>query len=589
MAASRNEIHNYVPSTERYFDAVARLVAPVIGVSQEQIKGIIQKPSSAESTVDLVIPIGAVNKFKKLNGKPSDLAQSYATKLVEELAANKDPLIVAVSSTPLGFLTFQIDKGKLVEDVLKQVFNEKEKFGHSDIGKGKTVIVEYSSPNIAKPFHAGHLRSTIIGNFLRNIHEALGYKVVSINYLGDWGKQYGLLAVGFEKHGNEDQLLADPIKHLFHVYVEVNKEAENDPSIHDKAREYFRRMEDGDQDALKIWERFRNLSIEKYKEIYDRLNVHFDVYSGESQYQEKMKEVYSLLEEKKLLEESNGATVVNLQKFKLNVCLVKKKDGSSLYVTRDIAAAWSRYQEYHFDEMYYVVASAQCLHFKQLFKVLELMGFEWASKCYHIDFGMVKGMSTRKGTVVFLEDILDETRDFNFEIMKKNEAKFKEISEPLKISDRVGLSAVIVQDLRAKRIKDYDFDWERMLAEHGDTGPYLQYAHVRMASIERKCSHVRLTSEVDFSLLSESVAQELAYLLSDFPIVIYQAKITCEPSCVVTYAMKLCRLFSSAVDVLKVKGSEEKLAEARLLLIWSTRQVVHSCLRLLGLVPLERM
>jgi arginyl-tRNA synthetase len=342
-------------------------------------------------------------------------------------------------------------------------------------------------------------------------------------------------------------------------------------------------------EALATWQKFRDLSIVKYKSIYDRLGMQFDVYSGESQFQEKMLEALKLLEEKKMLEELDGASVISLGKYKLGKCMVKKQNGSTLYITRDIAAAISRYQEYKFEEMIYVVAAPQAHHFKQLFKVLELMGFDWAKKCKHVDFGLVKGMSTRKGEVKFLEEILDEAKRANYEIMAKNEEKFKLISDPEGVSDVVGLSAVFIQDLKAKRVKDYEFSWDRMLAEHGDTGPYIQYAHVRLASIERKCSDVPLTSEVDFSLLAEPVAQDLAYLLSDFPIVINAAKLTLEPSGVVTYALKICRLFSSGVDQLKVKGSPLPLAQARLLLFSCTRVVLNSCLRLLGLTPLERM
>lgn len=589
MAANgRNAISNWTPSTEVYFDEIANITAPIIGITSEQVKGLIQKPSTGDD-VDLVIPVGALNKFQKLKDKPANMARIFAEKIAPELSNRNPKLVADVKSNDLGFIAFKIDKSVLVRSVLTEIFNQKDQYGRLTLGAGKTVLVEYSSPNIAKPFHAGHLRSTIIGNFIKNVHDALGYQVISINYLGDWGKQYGLLAVGFAKHGSEEALLKDPIKHLFDVYVEINKDAEADPTIHDQAREYFRRMEDGDPEALALWERFRSLSIERYITIYERLGVRFDVYSGESKFQLEMKEVLKTLKDKKLLEESNGALLLNLQKYKLNNCLVQKKDGSTLYFTRDIAAAISRYEQYKFDEMYYVVASAQGLHFKQLFKTLDLMGFEWANRCKHVDFGLVKGMSTRKGTVVFLENILDEARDFNHQIMQKNEAKFKEIENPLQVSDIVGLSAVIIQDLRAKRIKDYDFDWDRMLAEHGDTGPYIQYAHVRMASIERQCSDVTLTADVDFSLLSEPQAQDLVYLLSDFSIVIYQAKVTLEPSCVVTYAMKLCRLFSSCVDALRVKGSPQPLAEARLLLIWATRQVLRSCLKMLGLTPLERM
>mmetsp|Transcript_24614 Transcript_24614/g.38369 ORF Transcript_24614/g.38369 Transcript_24614/m.38369 type:complete len:644 (-) Transcript_24614:169-2100(-) len=642
--AARNSLPNWVSATEVYFDEIAKAACGVFDVTHEQLKSIIQKPSAGDE--DLVIPVGAVNKFKK-KIKPADVCEKYAGLIAE--AVNKEFISNVGFNLKQGFITFKINKLPMVKSVLTQIHADKENYGKTNLGQGKNVIVEYSSPNIAKPFHAGHLRSTILGNFLKNVYNSLGYNVTSINYLGDWGKQYGLLALGYEKYGSEEELNANPIAHLFDVYVKINKdlkaeegnkpqveskkerkkkegkqrgedekaaaqgkefreeekkeEAKKDEQeeekgkeeeqkgdgIDDRAREYFLKMEEGDPEALATWQRFRDLSIVKYKAIYERLGMKFDVYSGESQFQKEMMEALKLLQEKNMLTELEGAEVITLDKYKLGKCMVRKKNGSTLYITRDIAAAISRYEQYQFDEMIYVVAAPQNHHFKQLFKVLELMGFDWAKKCKHVDFGLVKGMSTRKGDVKFLEDILDEAKKSNFEIMAKNEDKFKQIDDPMGVSDIVGLSAVFIQDLKAKRVKDYEFSWDRMLAEHGDTGPYIQYAHVRMASIERKCSDVPLACEVDFNLLEEPVAQELAYLLCDFPIVINAAKLSLEPSGVVTYALKICRLFSSGVDQLKVKGSPLPLAQARLLLFSSTRIVLNSCLKLLGLTPLERM
>ena len=353
--------------------------------------------------------------------------------------------------------------------------------------------------------HAGHLRSTIIGGFLANLYEKVGWDVTRINYLGDWGKQFGLLAVGFDKYGDEEKLASDPINHLFDVYVKINKditeEGEVEGGTNDQARAYFKKMEDGDEKALAIWKKFRELSIEKYIDTYSRLNIQYDLYSGESQVsQEKMSEVIRLFNEKGLVHEDRGAKLIDLTKFnkKLGKCLVQKSDGTSLYLTRDVGEAIQRYEKYNFDKMIYVIASQQDLHTAQFFEILKQLGFDWAKKLEHVNFGMVQGMSTRKGTVVFLDNILEETKDKMHEVMKKNEAKYAQIEDPEKIADLVGISAVMIQDFQSKRINNYEFKWERMLSFEGDTGPYLQYAHSRLSSVQRKSG----ISEDNFGMLS---------------------------------------------------------------------------------------
>lgn len=322
---------------------------------------------------------------------------------------------------------------------------------------GEIVCFDFSSPNIAKPFHAGHLRSTIIGNFMVQVHKANGAKTIGINYLGDWGKQYGilqqtisivlsikhltlgLLAVGFQKYGSEEQLQAEPIKHLFDIYVRINAEGAADPKVHDDARAYFKRMEDGDEEALKVWQHFRDLSISQYKKMYKRLNIEFDEYSGESQVTDYMYRALDILEEKMLLVDSNGAQVLNLTPFGQGVAVIKKQDGTSLYLTRDLGTAMLRQEKYKFTKSYYIVASQQDLHFKQLFMSLGAMGLgDWVKGCQHISFGMVKGMKTRTGDVVFLEDILDEAKRSMHEVMKKNEEKYAQIDDPEKTSDIIG-------------------------------------------------------------------------------------------------------------------------------------------------------
>eukprot|EP01113_Clastostelium_recurvatum_P028048 TRINITY_DN3397_c0_g1_i2.p1 TRINITY_DN3397_c0_g1~~TRINITY_DN3397_c0_g1_i2.p1 ORF type:complete len:589 (-),score=192.13 TRINITY_DN3397_c0_g1_i2:39-1805(-) len=569
--------------------AIGDIMSSIIaGVSAEQLSECIEVPKNRDNG-DLALPVAKLNRFSKLAGRPDELAQKWAQ------AFQPNDYIVSANATG-PYVNFRINKQIMIKAILKQVFQEGVSFGSSTVGNGKTVVVEFSSPNIAKPFHAGHLRSTIIGNFLKNLFKKTGHNVIAINYLGDWGKQYGLLAVGYERYGSEQELLADPIRHLYEVYVKINEVANGneekkilpDPTVHDAARAYFRRMEDGDAAALQVWERFRNLSIEEYKRIYKRLNVEFDVYSGESLMTEGMGKSFDVLQKKGLLEENQGAQVINLEAEKMGLALVRKSDGTTLYITRDIAAAAGRAEEYHFDKMYYVVAAQQDLHFKQLFSILKKMEAPWAKDCTHINFGMVKGMSTRKGTVVFLTDILTEAKQTMLDQMKKNEEKSAEIEDPEAVADLVGLSAVIIQDMSAKRIKDYEFDWARVTSFEGDTGVYLQYAHARLCSMERKAG-VAINFDADLSLLVEPEAHELTSQIGKFPEVVRNALAQLEPCTIVTYLFALAHAVSSAHAVLWVKDREPNLAQARMALFWAAKTVLGNGLTILGLVPLERM
>ncbi|KAJ3355768.1 Arginyl-tRNA synthetase [Allomyces javanicus] len=523
----------------------------------------------------------------RLKGNPAQITKEFVAQFVPN-----DFITGVVASGP--FMNFSINKNLLKTLVLSKIATTQEKYGINATGKGKKAIVEFSSPNIAKPFHAGHLRSTIIGSFVRNVLKANGWETTAINYLGDWGKQYGLLAVGFEKFGSEEELLRDPIRHLFDVYVQINSAAEEDATIHDTARTYFKAMEDGDAKALALWQRFRDLSIVKYKETYARLGIEFDLYSGESQVATKdMDEALNLLKSKQLLQEDQGAQIVNLKKEKLGVVVVQKKDGTTLYLTRDIGAAKARKDQLGFDSMYYIVGSQQDLHFRQLFTILKKSGHDWADQCKHINFGMVLGMSTRKGTAVFLEDMLNQTQEQMLEVMKKNEAKYAQIPDPEAVADLVGISAIVIQDMSARRIKDYAFAWERMFSFEGDTGPYLQYAHARLCSIERKSGLTQIPpalDEIDFTLLKEPAVASLVTLLAQFPDLVRTLPNNgFEPCNVVTYLFQLCHAVSSALDTLYVVNQEEHIKKARMLLYWSARVTLGNGLRLIGLRPLERM
>ncbi|PVU84762.1 hypothetical protein BB559_005156 [Furculomyces boomerangus] len=560
----------------QYKTAIIDQLSQISGVDKALIESAIDTPKNLDHG-DLAVAVPRL----RVKGNPAQLGKDWAEKF------EPNDLILGSNSTG-PFMNFSINRDTLKKDVLTAVYEQKEKYGTNSNLDSKKIMVEFSSPNIAKPFHAGHLRSTIIGSFIINLFKANGADTIAINYLGDWGKQYGLLAIGFEKFGNEEALEKDPIKHLYDVYVKINAEAESHPEYQDEARAYFKKMEDGDEEALKVWKRFRDLSIVKYKETYDKLNVHFDIYSGESQVKEGISIVEDLLEEKKLLIDSDGAKILDFEKYKLGKAVVQKKDGTSLYLTRDIGTAVERYNKYKFDEIYYVVSSQQDLYFRQLFKTLELLELPYAKKFTHINYGLVKGMSTRKGTVVFLNDIIEQTTESMHEIMRQNEKKYAQIEDPDYIAECVAISAIFIQDLSARRVKDYVFDWNRMLSFEGDTGPYLQYAHARLCSVERKAGFP-VDLDVDFSILKEPEAIALIDTIARYPDLIVTTLSTLEPSNIVHYALKLSHAVSAAWESLWVINQAEDIAKARLLLYYSARVTLGNALRLLGLTPLERM
>lgn len=564
-------------------------LSKISGVSRELIYPALEYTSNPERG-DMII---AVPRLRVKGAKPDVLAQEWVSKF----PSNK--YVDSVEANGM-FIQFTYSASLLFNIVIKDILTQKVDFGRSEVGKDKTVVVEFSSPNIAKPFHAGHLRSTIIGGFLSNLHQKHGYTVERINYLGDWGKQFGLLAVGFERYGDAEKLKSDPINHLFEIYVKVNQEKETEAAANDGksetddlARQYFRKMEDGDEKYLTLWKELRDMSIVKYKETYKRLNIEYDYYSGESQVpQESMAKVMDELKAKDLVTEDKGALLVDFTKYnkKLGKTLVQKSDGTTLYLTRDIGEAIKRYEKYHFDKMIYVIGSQQDLHTAQFFKILELMGFEWASKLQHVNFGMVKGMSTRKGTVVFLSTIIEETKEAMHEVMKKNEVKYAQVEDPDKVADLVGLSAIMIQDMQSKRNLNYEFDWSRMLSFEGDTGPYLQYAHSRLRSMERNAG---FTEEellnANWNLLTEPIAATLIRTLATWPDVTLTALKNLEPSTIVTYLFKMTHVVSSCYDVLWVMGQEKELAVARMALYSAARQVLYNGLVLLGITPVDRM
>ncbi|KTW25601.1 arginine-tRNA ligase [Pneumocystis carinii B80] len=562
---------------------IAQNLSGITGISYREIYPILEHCSKLENG-DLMLPVARL----RLGENPVFLAKEWSEKFPEKIVFCKHQG---------AFIQFFFRPEFLTRMVIPYIHRDGDRYGSNESGKGKKVVVEFGSPNIAKPFHAGHLRSTIIGAFVSNIHEFCSWEVIRLNYLGDWGKQFGLLAIGFQLYGSEESLESNPIQHLYDVYVKVNlfasqKDNPEADDLNNKAREYFKRMEEGDETALSIWRRFRDLSIKKYKITYDRLNIRYDEYSGESGVSpESIKMVINSLKEKGFLNMDDGAMFIDLSKYSKNLgkAMLQKRDGTSLYLTRDIGEAINRYQKYEFDKMIYVVSSQQDLHLAQLLKILELLDLPWAKSCMHINYGLVLGMSTRKGTAVFLDSILETAKENMHDVMKKNEKKYLQIEDPEYVSDVIGISAILIQDMSSKRINNYSFDWQRILTFEGDTGPYLQYAHSRLESVIRRLN-ISLENIQDAKLdsLIEPAAIDLVRLLARYPDVINTTIKTLEPCTIITYLFKLAHTISGCYDVLWVMNQSEDVAMARLSLFLACKRVLSNGMRLLGLTPLER-
>jgi arginyl-tRNA synthetase len=493
-----------------------------------------------------------------------------------------------------AYLNFRIRRETWAPIVLKRIFAGGQDYGRSPEGQGKTVLVEFSSPNIAKPFHVGHLRSTIIGHSLGEIYERLGYRVFRLNHLGDWGKQFGEVITGFRHWGRPQELEAHPLKHLFEVYSRFHSEAESQPELHEEARAWFRKLEDGDPEARQLWGRFREISIEDFKRLYQFLGISFDSYDGESFYQDRIAELVERLRASGLLVESQGAWIIPLEAHSLPPALLLKKDEATLYLTRDIAAAEYRFRRWVFDRLIYVVGAPQKLHFQQLFKVLEVMGYDWSRRMVHVEFGHVLGMSTRRGEVVFLKDVIDEAVQRAEKVIEDRgedkEARIGKVSdeERKKIARAVGLGAIIFNDLRTKRTKDVEFDWERILNFEGATGPYCQNAHVRCCGILRKFGQ-GVPAAAEAGLLTSAEEFDLVKRLRALPEVIGRAAEECEPSVVAVYMLELAMAFNVFLARHRVLGEDEKITGARVLLTDGVRNVLATCLRILGMEVLERM
>ncbi|XP_032760499.1 probable arginine--tRNA ligase, mitochondrial isoform X1 [Rattus rattus] len=571
--------------------SIACQLSRVLALPPESlIKSISAVPvSKKEEVADFQL---SVDSLLEKNSHKSQLdTQDQAQRLAEKLKC--DTVVTAISAGPRT-LNFKINRALLTKAVLQQVTEDGSKYGlkselFSDLPQ-KRIVVEFSSPNIAKKFHVGHLRSTIIGNFIANLKEALGHQVTRINYIGDWGMQFGLLGTGFQLFGYEEKLQANPLQHLFDVYVQVNKEATDDKNVTKLAHEFFHRLELGDTQALALWQRFRDLSIEEYTQIYKRLGIYFDEYSGESFYREKSQDVLKLLDSKGLLQKTaKGNVVVDLSETGdlSSVCTVMRSDGTSLYATRDLAAAIHRKDKYNFDTMIYVADKGQKRHFQQVFQMLKIMGHEWAERCQHVPFGIVKGMKTRRGDVTFLEDVLNEVQSRMLQNMASIKTT-KKMENPRETAEKVGLAALIIQDFRGLLLSDYQFSWDRVFQSRGDTGVFLQYTHARLCSLEETfgCGYL---NDFNVACLQEPQSVSILQHLLRFDEVLYTASQDLQPKHIVSYLLTLSHLAAVAHKTLQVKDSPPEVAGARLHLFKAVRSVLANGMKLLGITPVCKM
>ena len=545
----------------------------------EEIVALIEVPPNKEMG-DFAFPCFKLAKvFRKA---PNMIAADLAENIEAKGAISK--------VMPLGgYVNFFVNKSQLAETVINDVLTKKEKYGHTDLGQDKAVVIDFSSPNIAKPFHIGHIRTTVIGNALYKIYDSQGYNVVRVNHLGDYGTQFGKLIVAFKLWGSKEAVEANPIPELLKLYVKFHEEAEQKPEMEDEARAWFTKLENGDEEAKALWQWFRDESLKEFARVYDLLDIEFDSYAGESFYSDKMGVVIDQLKEKGLLVQSQGTNVVDLEQYNMPPALITKNDGSTLYMTRDLAAAIYRKNTYDFDKCIYVVGSQQSLHFQQLFKVLELMGYEWSKDLIHVPFGMVAleegTMSTRKGRVVFLEDVLKQAVEKTKEIVLSKNPNAKNVEQ---IAKQVGVGAVVFQELSNSRIKDYTFSWSRTLSFEGETGPYVQYTHARCCAVLRKAEE-EVTADINYDLLSEGDGAEVLKVIGSFNKAILAAMRKNEPHIITRFVLDLAQAFNKFYHDNPILVDDVELRKARLALVAATRQTIENALALLGMHAPERM
>lgn len=569
-----------------YKDLIADLLAAAIeDLTKEEIVNMIEVPSD-EKMGDYAFP--CFRLAKTLRKAPPLIAKDIAEKIADNEIFEKVENVNA-------YVNMYISRESFVDGLVKEVVEAGEDFAKSTMGNGKTVIVEYSSPNIAKPFHIGHIRSTVIGNSLYKIYNSLGYDTVRINHLGDYGTQFGKMISAYRRWGNREDVIKEPIKTLLSYYTKFHEEAEKNPELEQEAREIFTKLENGSPEEMELWQWFRDESLKEFNKVYNMLDIEFDSYAGESFYSDKMPRILDELKEKNLLEESRGAQIVDLEKYGMTPALITKSDGSTLYITRDIAAAVYRKEHYNFEKCIYVVASQQNLHFQQWFKIVELMGHEWAKDCVHIPFGMVSlkegTMSTRKGRVVFLEDVLNRAVEKTKEVIIEKGVATDNVDET---ASQVGIGAVVFNELSNNRIKDYVFDWDKVLNFEGETGPYVQYTHARACAVLRKAGEEAVAKAAkmeafDAKYITSDSAYELSKLIYKMPQVVVEAADKYEPSVVTRHIVDIAQAFNRFYHDERIVVEDEAEMLTKLALVISAKTAIKNGLALLGMHSPEKM
>jgi len=548
----------------------------VEGVTTQELCSYIEIPPNNDMG-DFALPCFKLSKI--MRRPPVVIAQDLANAFVTDS-------VISGCSAVNGYLNFKINRQGFAKDLLDKILSEGDSFGSDKIGEGKTVCIDYSSINIAKPFHIGHLSTTVIGSALCKIYRFLGYKVVGINHLGDYGTQFGKLIVAYKLWSSEEAVKKDRLKELTRIYVKFHDEAKNDPSLDDQARRYFKLIEDGDEESNKLFNLFKTITLEEVEKIYKLLNVTFDSYAGESFYNDKMAPIVDELKDKGLIKISDGASIVDLEEYGMPPCLILKSDGSTLYATRDIAAAVYRKNTYDFYKCLYVVAYQQNLHFKQFFKVLELMGKDWAKDMVHVSYGMVSlesgSMSTRAGNVVLLEDVINKTIEKAYSVIEEKNPTLKDKE---KIARAVGTGAVIFGALCNNKIKDIVFSYDRVLSFEGETCPYVQYTVARCNSVLNKCGEPKA-----FELPEMSADEyEVVSILGKFNDVVKNAAEKYEPSYVTRYALDLATAFNKFYISSKIAVEDENLRSYRLSIAKAVKFTLTNALTLLGIETVEEM
>ncbi|MEZ7616144.1 arginine--tRNA ligase [Streptococcus sp. 27098_8_73] len=556
---------------------IASELAKVIdSLDQSAISNLLEQPKSSDLG-DIAFPAFSLAKVER------KAPQAIAADIAEKIDPSHFEKVVATGP----YVNFFLNKAKISDQVIKEVIKEGADYGQQNEGQGGNITIDLSSPNIAKPFSVGHLRSTVIGDALSNIFRKMGYNTIKINHLGDWGKQFGLLMVAYKKWGNKEAVEANPIDELLQLYVRINAEIENDPALDEEGRLWFKKLEDGDPEATELWQWFRDESLVEFNRIYELLGVEFDSLNGEAFYNDKMDEAVKILEDKGLLKESKGASIVDLDDVNLPPAMIKKSDGATLYITRDIATAMYRARTYNFVKNVYVVGQEQSNHFRQLKAVLKKMGFDWSDDMIHVDFGLVtknrQKLSTRKGNIILLEPTLQEA-------ISRAKAQIEEKNPNLEnkeaVAHAVGVGAVKFYDLKTDRRNGYDFDLEAMVSFEGETGPYVQYAYARIQSILRKADF-KLSLDANYNL-NDAESWEIIKLIQDFARVVKRASDNFEPSLIAKYAISLAQAFNKYYAHTRILD-ETPERDSRLALSYATAVVLKEALRMLGVEAPEKM